>query len=210
MISNNRPIYINKIGITSGDIEMNDKHLFYLQSVIPWHEITSLTIHDPLKSCHLRLLVSKMINLRTLELKFCYDDKDINLKMENLINFLNDTSLCNMLMSNGLQKLYFYTYWKIPNLIWFVSLIVKQLPQLQIIEFSCANDDDIQLPEALHIFINGLSNLNFLIYHGRLRGGNEQHSKMFDLQQNSVRPYRIEYYTPAESCEEPVLYLWLQ
>jgi len=113
-------------------------------------------------------------------------------------------------MSNGLEKLYIYTNWEYPNMIDIASLIVKQLPELRIIKFSCQNDSNSQVPEALHILINGLSKLNFLIFHGGLRGGNEQHSKMHDLKKNSMRDYRMECYIPLITIDEPVLYLWLQ
>ncbi|UJR14510.1 hypothetical protein I4U23_001506 [Adineta vaga] len=209
MISNNCSTDINKITINCRDIELNDKYFSYLQTIVSFHKITSLIINNPFSLCQLHLLLSKMINLRTLELMFCCDNEDIDLKMEDLTNFLNDTSLCNMLMSNGLQKLYFYTHCKIPDLICFVSLIVKQLSRLQIIEFSCENTNDIQLPEALHILINGLSKLNFLICHGSLRGGEEQYSKMCILWKNSIHPYRIEQYIPSEIIDETILFCWL-
>jgi hypothetical protein len=191
-------------------MKTNDEYFSYLQSTISWHKITSLSIIELSNLCQLRWLISKMIDLRTLELMFYCNIGDINLKMENLINFLNDTSLCNMLMSNGLKRLYVNTHWKIPDLTEFVSLIVKQLPQLEIIEFRCENDDDIQLPEALHIFINGLSKLNFLIWYGDWRGGNEQYSKMCDLRKISMRSYQIEQYIPSEIIDETILFCWLQ
>ncbi|CAF0738379.1 unnamed protein product [Adineta steineri] len=210
MILNNRSIYINKIYIDCGNIEMNDEYLSYLPNIISWYTITSLTINDPLDSCQLRCLVSKMINLRTLELNGCYNNKDANSNTENLITFLNNISLCNIRMSYGLQKLYFDMSWEISDMIGIASLIVKQFPQLQIIEFGCHNSCDIHLPEALHILINGLPKLNFLIFHGGLKGGKEQYSKMRDLWRNSMRPYRMEWYIPSIIIDVPVLYFWLQ
>jgi hypothetical protein len=190
--------------------EMNDKYLSYLPTIISCHQITTLAIDDPLDLCQLRLLVSKMINLRTLELYYHFNHKsDADSNKQNLIDFLNDTSLCNMLMSNGLQKLNLYTNWEYPDMIGIASLIVKQLPHLQIIELNCGNSRNSQVLQALHILINGLPKLNFLIFHGGLRGGNQQHSKMRDLWKNSTRAYRMECYNPLITIDEPVLYFWL-
>jgi hypothetical protein len=190
--------------------EMNNKYLSYLPTIISWHKITSLRIADPLDLCQLRLLVSKMINLRTLELYYHFNrNSDVDSNQQNLVDLLCDTSLCNMLMSNGLQKLELYTDWEYPDMIGIASLIVKQLPHLKIIELNCHNSRNSQVPEALHILINGLPKLNFLIFHGGLTGGNQQHSKMHDLWKNSTRAYRMEYYNPLITIDESVLYLWL-
>ena len=210
-ILNQRLVYINEIYMDCRNSEMNDKYLFYLPTLILWHKITSLTIHDPSDLYQLRLLVSKMINLRTLELCYHFNySSDANSNKQNLIDLLNDTSLCNILMSNGLQKLNLDTNGKYPDMIENIaSLIVKQLPHLQIIELRLHDSQNIQVPEGLHILINGLPKLNFLIFHGSLRGGNEQHSKMRDLWKNSTRAYRMECYNPLIIIGASILYLWL-
>jgi len=55
-----------------------------------------------------------MIHLRTVQLNY-HLDYDSN--KHKLIDLLNDTSLCNILMSNGLQKLHLYTDWEYPDMI---------------------------------------------------------------------------------------------
>jgi hypothetical protein len=180
--------------------EIKDEFLSYLPT-ISLHQITSLKIDDPLDLCQLRLLLSKMINLRTLQLNYYFNynlDDDSN--KQYLIDLLNDTSLCTIHMSNGLQKLHLYTDWKYPDMIGIAFLIVKGLPHLQIIELNCHNN---QVPETLHILMNGLSKLTFLIFHGR----NEQLSKMRDLQKYSTRAYRMEFYN--ELAGDKMLYVWL-
>ncbi|CAF4530701.1 unnamed protein product, partial [Rotaria sp. Silwood2] len=133
-----------------------------------------------------------MIHLRSLELHYHFNynvDDDSN--NQNLMKLFNDTSLCNILMSNGLQKLHLYTDWKYPDTIIITSLIVKRLSHLEIIELNCHNSS--QVPETLHILMNGLPKLNFIIFHGFLTGENQQESKMRDLQKHCRRAYRMEY-----------------
>ena len=177
----------------------------YLPTISSLHQITSLEIDDPLDLCQLRLLLSKMINLRTLQLNYHFNynfDDDSN--KQYLIDLLNDTSLCTTLMSNGLQKLHLYTNWKYPDMIGIAFLIVKGLSHLQLIEFNCHNS---QVPETVHILMNGLPKLTFLIFHGSWRGRNQQHSQMHDLQKYSARAYRMEYYN--ELAGDRMLYVWL-
>ncbi|CAF4896214.1 unnamed protein product [Rotaria socialis] len=170
-------------------------------------QITSLTIYNSFDLYQLRLLLSKMIHLRTLELFYQFDyDLDDERNKQNVIKLFNDTSLCNMLMSNGLKKLHFYTDWEYPDTIGIVSLIVKQLPHLEIIELNCQNGS--QVPETLHILINGLPKLNFIIFHGVLTGENEQESKMRDLPNHCKRAYRME--DLREHTNAPILHVWLQ
>jgi len=108
-------------------------------------------------------------------------------------------------MSNGIQKLSLYTDWKHPDTIEIASLIVKQLPHLEIIELNCFNSE---VPETLHILMNGLPKLNFIIFHGDLRSTNELHSKLRDLQKHNIRAYRMEYCNPLP-YGPAVLYVWL-
>ncbi|CAF4300244.1 unnamed protein product [Rotaria sp. Silwood2] len=65
-----------------------------------------------------------------------------------------------------------------------------------------------QVPETLHILINGLPKLNFIIFHGVLTGENEQESKMRDLPNHCKRAYRME--DLREHTNAPILHVWLQ
>ena len=82
--------------------QINDEFLSFSPLVVPWHQITSLSIAHLFNSTHLHLLVSQTTNLRTLELhykhKFQYQSDS---KKKTLIHLFNDGSLCNILMSNG-------------------------------------------------------------------------------------------------------------
>jgi hypothetical protein len=86
------------------------------------------------------------------------------------------------------------------------SLIVKQLPHLKIIELNCHNR---QVPETIHILMNGLPKLNFIIFHGGLRSVNELHSELRDLQKCNMRAYQMEYCNPLPYYEVGALYVWL-
>jgi hypothetical protein len=185
--------------------QINDEFLSYLLTIAPWHQIISLKIDDPLDLCQLRSLLSKMINLRTLQLHYHFDyDFDDDSNKQNLIDLFNDTSLCNILMSNGLQKLFLYTDSGYPDMTNIAFLIVKQLPHLQIIEL-CINN--IQMFETLLILMNGLPKLNFVIFHGGLEDGNQEHSKMRVLRKYSTRAYRMEHCNLLDGAE--MLYVWL-
>ncbi|CAF4472379.1 unnamed protein product [Rotaria sp. Silwood2] len=103
----------------------------------------------------------------------------------------------------------------------FLSHLLEHLPQLEDLSFGLTipwlpdkhplmNGVNNQVPEALHILINGLPKLNFLIFRGGLTGGNQQHSKMRDLWKNSTRAYRMECYNPLINIDESILYLWLR
>jgi len=191
--------------MASSRSKIKDEFLFYLPTIASWHQITSLTIEDPLDLCELCLLLSKMINLRTLQLNYYFNfDSDDDWNKQNLINLFNDASLCNILMSNGLQKLHLYTNWEYPDMISIAFLIVKRLPHLQIIDLNCHNG---QVPETLHILMNGLPKLNFLTFHGGWGGGSQPYSKMRDLQKHNTRTYRMEYYDELDGGA--MLYVWL-
>ncbi|CAF4685277.1 unnamed protein product [Rotaria sp. Silwood2] len=204
---NNRLTCINKITLDGRCSQTNDEFLSYLLTIVSCRQITSLTIDDSFDLCQLRLLLSKMIHLRTLELFYHFDyDLDDERNKQNVIKLFNDTSLCNILMSNGLKKLHFYTDWEYPDMIGIVSLIVKQLPHLEIIELNYHNGS--QVPETLHILINGLPKLNFIIFHVCLTGENEQESKMRDLPNHCKRAYRME--NLRELADAQILHVWLQ
>ncbi|CAF3639615.1 unnamed protein product [Rotaria socialis] len=204
---NNRLTCINQIALGGGCSPANDELLSYLLTIVSCRQITSLTIDDPFDLCQLRLLLSKMIHLRTLELFYHFNyDLDDERNKQNVIKLFNDILLCNILMSNGLKKLHFYTDWEYPDMIGIVSLIVKQLPHLEIIEINCHNSSHI--PEILHIVINGLPQLNFIVFHGWLTGENEQESKMRDLPNHCKRAYRME--NLREVADATILQVWLQ
>jgi hypothetical protein len=190
--------------------EMNVKHLSYLSMIMSWHQVTLLDITNQLDLCQLRLLASKMINLRILTVLYQHHSNPDDLNQQNLIDFLSDTSLCNMLMTNGLQRLNLYANHSFSDMIGIASLIVQQLPHLKIIELNCHNSRSIQIPETLHILINGLPKLNFIIFHGGLTGGDQQYSKMRDLSKNSTRTYQMKTYNPEIVFNLPMLYLWLR
>ena len=186
--------------------EENDDVFSHLTKTNSWHQITSLFIDDPLDLYQLRLVLSQMINLRTLQLCYTFDyDSDNDLNNQKIINLLSDTSLCRMLMSNGLQKLIFYADCEDQNMINIASLIVKQLPHLQIIELMADTHD--QLPEILYILISGLSKLNFIIIHGGYKSLGVLHPEIHDLRKKITRPYRIDYHDSV--IEASMLYVWL-
>ncbi|CAF3946870.1 unnamed protein product [Rotaria sp. Silwood2] len=163
----------NEIIMRACSDEINDEFLHFSPPLVHWNQVTSLDISQPFNSNHLHLLFSKLINLRTFELHYTskYDDNNLN---ENIfIDLLNDTSLCNMLMSNGLRQLNLFTIWKQSNLLDIAYLIVDRLLDLKIIKL---NGYDDKLIEVSHIFINGLSKLSFLTITGCYK-----HGKLYDI-----------------------------
>jgi hypothetical protein len=187
--------------------QINNEFLSYLPILISWHHITLLSIVNPFDLSKLRFLVSKMINLRTLDLTydFYYTTKYDSKKL-NIVDLLNDTSLCKMLMSNGLQKLHLDACWKHPDTTEIASLIIKQLPHLKIIELNCYN---VQVPETLHILMSGLPELNFIVFDSYCGGVNELHSELRDLQKSNMRTYRMEHCDPLPGYALGALYVWL-
>ncbi len=98
--------------------QMNEEFLSFSLPIVPWHQITTLSIGEPFNRNHLHLLFSQATNLRTLELHYraVYDCR-YYLKEETLIDLHNDSSLCNMLISNGLRQLNLFIVWQQPNLL---------------------------------------------------------------------------------------------
>ncbi|CAF4046120.1 unnamed protein product, partial [Rotaria sp. Silwood1] len=191
-VLNNRAACVNKIIMDSIPSQDNDEFLSYLPTVVSWHQITSLSIDDPFNLAQLHLLFLQTTNLRTLQLDCSLnpDSKDDS-KEQNVIDLLNDASLCNILMSNGLQRLNLDMNWEHPNMTDIAVLIVKRLPHLQVIELDCNNT---QVPETLDILMKGLPKLNFIIFHGGLRSDVEEFTRMRDLRKYSTRAYRTENY----------------
>jgi hypothetical protein len=105
--------------------QINEKFLSFSPPIVPWHQITALSIAEPFHLNHLHLLLSQATNLRILELhyKAVYDCK-IHWEEETLIDLLNDSFLCNMLMSNGLRQLNLFIVWQQSNLL---DIIRKQI-----------------------------------------------------------------------------------
>ncbi|CAF4590445.1 unnamed protein product, partial [Rotaria sp. Silwood2] len=203
---NNRLTYVNNITLDGRRSQIDNEFLCYLPTIISWHQIISLTINDSSDLCQLSLILSKMIHLRSLELHYHFNynvDDDSN--NQNLMKLFNDTSLCNILMSNGLQKLHLYTDWEYPDTTIIASLIVKRLPHLEIIELNCHNSS--QVPETLHILMNGLPKLNFIIFHAFLAGEKQLELKMQDLQKHCTRTYRIEDLEPL--ADITIIHIWL-
>jgi hypothetical protein len=176
--------------------EKNNEFLSLSPPIVPWHQITSFSIIQPFNSTHLHRVISQMTNLRILELIYKDTDEiEIDWKGETFVDVLNDASLCNMLMSNGLRQLTLSTIdawgeinWE-TNWIDIGTLIVERLYHLQIIELRGFRDHLIQLA---HILINGLSKLNFLTYVGSLGEGKIYEKKLHDLQNSNSRSFRTE------------------
>jgi hypothetical protein len=172
--------------------EKNDEFLSFSPPIVPWHQITSFSIIQPLNSTHLHRVISQMKNIRKLELHYKdKDDVEIDWKRETLVNVVNDASLCNMLMSNGLRQLNLFTTDDNEKSNWIniASLIVERLYHLQIIELNGMKD---QLIQMAHILINGLSKLNFLTFIGSLQEGKIYEKKLHDLQNSNTRSFRTE------------------
>ncbi|CAF3906964.1 unnamed protein product, partial [Rotaria sp. Silwood1] len=127
---NSQWLRCNMIRMSDNYDQINDEFLYLSPPIVSWHQVISLIIAQLFNSIHL-LLFSQLTNLRILELhdRSEYASK-INLKEETLIDLLNDASLCNMLMSNGLRQLNLITFWNQPNLINNAYLIVERLPHL--------------------------------------------------------------------------------
>ncbi|CAF2642935.1 unnamed protein product [Rotaria sp. Silwood2] len=109
-----------------------------------------------------------------------------------------------MLMSTGLQQLSLYMVWEHPAITDVAFSIVKQLPQLQVIELDFYN---VQVPKTLDIFINSLPKLTFLTVHGVLEQDNQKFSRIRDFWKYGKRAYQTECYDPLD--DEAVLYVWL-
>ncbi len=129
------------------------------------------------------------------------------MKEETLIDLLNDASLCNMLMSNGLRQLNLFIAFTQSNLINIAYLIVERLPHLQVIEL---NGITCELVEMSHILINGLSKLNFLTLSGGHENGSKfgliYEGKLRDLQNSNTRFFRMEV---LKTINNDTLFVWL-
>ena len=205
---NNRLACINEIRLFDMRSQINNEFVSYLPILISWNHITFLTVKNPFDLSQLRSLVSKMINLRTLKLYYdSYRISEYNSKKKvNIIDLLNDTSLCKMLMSNGLQKVLVDTDLEHPDTTEIASLIIKQLPHLKIIEFNCHN---AKIAETIHILMGGLPELNFISFDSYFGDVNKLHSKLCDLQKYNMRTYRLEHGDPLPGYGVGAIYVWL-
>ncbi|CAF4488866.1 unnamed protein product, partial [Rotaria sp. Silwood2] len=94
----------NKIIMTEHYDQMNDEFICLSPYIVAWHKITSLSIGQPFNSTHLHFLFSQTTNLRNLKLKYrTRYATEFDFEDENLIDLLNDVSLCNIVMSHGLR-----------------------------------------------------------------------------------------------------------
>ncbi|CAF4967810.1 unnamed protein product, partial [Rotaria sp. Silwood1] len=203
-VFNNQLLRCNKIIMSQDYDRMNDEFLSFSPPIVPWHHVTSLTIAEPFNRNHLHLLFSQATNLRTLELHYRLEfDSKIGLKEETLIDLLSDSSLCNMLMSNGLRQLNLFTVWKQSNLLNIAYSIVERLSHLQVIEL---HGIVCEIIEVAHILINGLSKLSFLTLDGELQRGKLYDKRLRDLQNSNTRSFRTEV---PNTRDGNILFVWL-
>ncbi|CAM2717182.1 unnamed protein product [Rotaria socialis] len=190
--------------IMNEDYRINDKFLSLLPPVVLWHQVTSLSIPHPFNSTHLHLLFSQTTNLRILELHYRREfEYKVDSKRKTLIHLFNDTSLCNMLMSNGLRQLNLFPAFDQSNLIKIGNLIVKRLSSLQVIKLESVN---VKLIEMSHILINGLEKLSFLTIIGADNYGEIYDQGLRDLQNSNTRSFRTEV---PKTIDENTLFVWL-
>jgi len=185
--------------------QINEKFLSFSPPIVPWHQITALSIAEPFHLDHLHLLLSQATNLRILELhyKAVYDCK-IHWEEETLIDLLNDSFLCNMLMSNGLRQLNLFIVWQQSNLLDVAYSIIARLPHLEIMEI---HGHVHEVVEMSHILINGLNKLSFLTLNGISRCGEIYEKKLRDKQRIlNTRSFRTEV---PKTINDDTLFIWL-
>jgi len=193
----------DKIIMIENDDQINNQFLSLSPNIISWHQITSLKIVQPFNSTYLRVLFSRASNLRTVELHYRSERfYKIDLKEENLIYLLNDASLCNMLMSNGLRQLNLFYPSDQSNLINIAHLIVERLPHLQVLDLTCINSELTEIPPIL---IKGLSKLNFLIFTGPYSFGEVCDEELRDLKNSNNRPFRTK---TLNTIRDDTLFVW--
>jgi hypothetical protein len=176
--------------------QINEKFLSFSPPIVPWHQITALSIAEPFHRNHLHLLLSQATNLRTLELRYkAIWDCKIHWEEETLIDLLNDSFLCNMLMSNGLRQLNLFIVWQQPNLLDIVYSVIARLPHLEIMEI---HGHVHEIVEMSHILINGLNKLSFLMLQDISGCAEIYEKKLLDKQRilNS-RSFRTEVPNPT-------------
>jgi hypothetical protein len=185
--------------------QIKEKFLSFSPPIVPWHQITALSIAEPFHLNHLHLLLSQATNLRILELhyKAVYDCK-IHWEEETLIDLLNDSFLCNMLMSNGLRQLNLFIVWQQSNLLDIAYSIIARLPHLEIMEI---HGHVHEVVEMSHILINGLNKLSSLMLKG-ISGYDEIYEKILRDKQRllNTRSFRTE---APKTINNGTLFIWL-
>lgn len=173
--------------------QTNGEFLSLSPTIICWDRITSIEILQPFSSTYLHVLFSQAVNLRILTLMYLSASASDKLCLTNktLIELINDESLCNILMSNGLRQLNLFTASSQRNLINFANLIVDRLPHLEVIEL---NSNAVELIEMVSIFINGLSKLSFLAISGSAHVHTIYH-KQITICNSNARSFRMEMST---------------
>jgi len=186
--------------------QKNDEFLSFSPSIVPWHQITSFIIIQAFNSTHLHCVMSQMTNIRKLELHY-QDENDLEMgwERENFVKVVDDTSLCNMLMSNGLRQLNLFTINDNGKSNWrnIANLIIERLYHLKIIELHGMED---QLIQMAHILINVLSELNFLTFVGNLEEAKINEKKIHDLQNSNTRSFRTEI---PNTTDYDRVFIWL-
>lgn len=200
-----RAEYTDNLWMSLWQCRNRDEFLSHSSTVNLLQKITSFYFTNPFDLSAARLILSAMIHLRYLRINYVFDyDLSDECKNEHVMNFFSDTSLCNILTSNRLQKLNVFSGSRGPNKTHMASLIVKGLPNLQSVELSSLKSD---IFEILLRFLNVQSNLTFVACYTRRMNTNEQHSLLSDLQKSTTRPYRIECANAFRG--ETQFYLWL-
>lgn len=190
--SNVQLVQWNEIRINEHYNEI-DEHVFYSSlSIIPWHQITSIDIPQLFNRTLLHRLISQLTHLRKLQLE--YLDRTYShshFKDETLLNILNDSSLCAILMANGLRQLVLSVHKAAftSNSIEIANLIVQRLSQLEIISLDGFSD---QLLQMTPILINGLPKLSFFTFIGNIEENQTNEKRLLDLQHSMIRSFRTE------------------
>ena len=169
--------------------------------IIRWDRIRSIYIVQPFNRVHLHVLLSQAINLRTLNFDY-FPKYDQPISSEET-SLLNEKSLCDILMSNGLQQLNLNVDGVESNLIEMAHRIVERLPQLQAIDLICEEGEMI---EMVHILINGLVKLNFVTIWGSMERAPFYDKQIRALCSSNTRPFSTEI---AKNVDRDVIFIWL-
>jgi hypothetical protein len=185
--------------------ELDDHQISYLPAIVSRHEIVHLTVNDTLKLSQLRLILSHTSRLHTLEFDeriSYYEELNPNERLL-LIDLLDDGLTCSMLMSNGLRKLIFSIPSDMPDCMRIGQMIVERLQRLQLVNIYCCESD---VARFLHLLINGLPNLIFLVADCGYMNSRLRQSQLRALQTPDTRPFRTEL-DPLR--DGGFIYVWL-
>ncbi len=205
--SNIQLLQCSKIRMSECYNEINEKFLCCSPPIIPWHQITSIDIPLLFNSTFLHRLISQLTSIRKLELEYLdRNDYEPRLKEETLINIINDSSLCAMLMANGLRQLNLSVE-KVAftsNSVEIANLIVERLFRLEIMKLDGFSH---QLLQMTPILINGLPKLSFFTFIGNLQEGKINEKKLHDLNNSITRSFRTE--VPDATDDNQTVLIWL-